>query len=102
MSEYVIEKGVPLPREDYYNGRPGARRPFRPRVPWGDMQPGDSVFVPYKPGVDRLIDRNGIQSNAIRWSHLNTDGKAQFAARAEPEGVRVWRIDGTEWERGDG
>jgi hypothetical protein len=73
MKKFVIEKGVPLPDSRHGNCR----------YPWGEMEPGDSFFVP---------DGNfkSLQSTASR---RDRNGGRRFAARPEAGGVRVWRTE---------
>lgn len=66
MSEFVIEKGVPIP-----NGR--SRYPFK------DMEVGDSVYI------------EGKASSKISGSFGILRPK-RFIARNEKTGVRVWRV----------
>ena len=93
---WKIEKGVPLPPLD--KGRHGPRRAYRPRMPWADMAPGDSILVSYRPGVDMADEVAMLHTRARQWSAINFGGKRKFACRREDTGVRIWRIDGTEWD----
>ena len=73
MSEFKIEKNVPLPRS-------------RSKYPWTEMEVGDSFFVPGRDG-DAVIGCFGKQAKDWGW---------KFSARTRHEqgifGVRVWRI----------
>lgn len=67
-----IEKSVPIPT----NG-PGRRSIY----PWGQMELGDSFFVPGK----KLMDKQ-VHVRARR------DGR-KYLVRSEGDGQRVWRIE---------
>ena len=72
-----IEKNIPIPQPMSW------MRHERIRVPWGEMEVGDSVFVP-----EELS--SGIKANATQ------TGKrlgVKFTVRNVPFGVRVWRIE---------
>jgi len=72
MSEFVIEKSVPLP----------ARKVSRRR--WkllAKMAPGDSFFVP---------QRDEKEANRIRAAARYYN--IRLAIRAEGDGMRVWRL----------
>lgn len=66
-SPIKIEKGVPVP-------------PGRDKYPWADMDVGDSFFV----ATDKV---ENFKRNVYA---KNRNGK-MFTARAEGNGVRVWR-----------
>jgi hypothetical protein len=71
-----VEKGVPIPdgeapRENY---------------PWGEMELGDSFFLPGDP--DRMFDR---LSRTARERRRRYGGR--FLIRRVAGGARVWRIE---------
>lgn len=78
MSEFKIEKSVPVPAS--LAGR-------RAKYPWRDMDVGDSFFVPLN-GEQRLTDLRSQVSRAA----YSAFGKGGSATRQEGNGVRVWRI----------
>lgn len=74
MTEFKIEKGVPLPPKK--SGGRGRKHPFY------EMEVGDSVLVV---GKERNIV-SGLVGNPSRKYGF------KFATRAVEGGVRVWRI----------
>ncbi len=79
MTDYKIEKGVPVPL--------GAGCRGRLKYPWALMAPGDSFFVP--DSAPKMVSQ--AASNVAR-RHKGL----RFATRAVTEngvkGVRVWKI----------
>ena len=75
MSEFKIDKGVPMPK---LRGGPGRN----PIYPLGDMEVGDSFLVP---GEKRSSLRSAIQMYGKRY------GK-RFSLRTVDGGQRVWRL----------
>ena len=79
MTDYKIEKGVPLP--------PGAGRKGRNKYPWYEMEVGDSCFLPD-------ADPRAVSQAASNVARRNNG--LRFATRAVTEngvkGVRVWKI----------
>ena len=72
MSEFVIEKSVPLP---------GRKVPGNPRELLAKMEPGDSFFVPQRD------EKEGNRLRAAARYH-----NIKLAIRAEGDGMRVWRL----------
>lgn len=70
MSEFKIEKGIPIPPKPNYT-----------KYPWRDMDVGDSFYVA------------GKTIHTIRGSMVNANKRInrEFVARQEGDGVRVWR-----------
>lgn len=82
MSEFEIEKGVPIPR-----GGSG-----RPRKYPRDLDVGDSFFVP----AQDAQDANGIR-NSIGGTFRRSASGIRITTRVLTEGgqlgVRVWRVE---------
>lgn len=79
MSEFKIDKGIPLPPR-------GANGP-RSRYPLADLEVGDSFFAPVVNGQEprELLRRlSGLPA---------THKPKRFAMRTVEGGVRVWRIE---------
>jgi hypothetical protein len=74
MSEFTIEKNVPLPPE----------RTGTVWHPFAQMEAGDSVFIPVKPGRNSQKIRSAAQNCG------RTRGW-KFVCREQSGGVRVWR-----------
>lgn len=75
MSEFTIEKGIPVPKMT------GAGR--KTKYPFESMQVGDSFFV--KDGTVKTLSRS-----------CGTYGKRlerKFASRTVEGGARVWRVE---------
>lgn len=72
MSEFKIEKDVPLP--------------VRSRWPWREMEIGDSVYFACPPGTP--IRKFSAQVG----THMYQVRNRKFTRRIVGEGVRVWRI----------
>lgn len=75
MSQFAIEKGVPIP-PSATGPKSGSKYPYR------EMEVGDSFFVP---GGKRSTVSGVLQSR-----HARPHGK--FTLRTVDGGVRVWRI----------
>ena len=73
MSDFVIEKGVPAPEARYRN-----------KYPFGEMEVGDSFFVP---GGEA-----GKLSNSASVYARYHGRKLKFSARKVEGGARVWRV----------
>lgn len=72
MSEYKIEKDIPLP-----SGRGSSAN-----YPFGDMKLGESILV-----------NDGKHKSAVSYAHRHAkDNGGKFATRKEGEGVRIWRL----------
>ena len=77
MSEFKIEKGVPLPDQSSRGGRRG-------KYPWAELEVGDSFFVPGK--------------TARQLGGANTGGRRafpdrRFVSRTVEGGTRIWRVE---------
>ena len=75
MSEFTIEKGIPVPKMT------GAGR--KTKYPFESMQVGDSFFV--KDGTVKTLSR----SCGIYGKRLNR----KFTSRTVEGGARVWRVE---------
>lgn len=73
MSEFPIEKGVPLTSAS-------AKYPFR------DMEPGDSFFVP---GATKE-ECNRVQAAFDYWNLVSGGRMYRLARRKQQDGVRFW------------
>lgn len=74
---FAIEKDVPLPRQ----------KRQRARYPLGEMEVGDSFFVPCsKAEADTVLKR----VRAALWYHKK-NGDKNFIVHAVKGGVRCWR-----------
>lgn len=76
-----VERGIPLPPPGHA-GKPSGRTNLR--YPWGEMQRGDSFFVP-----SARISRGSLEQSCSRAA--KEQGR-RYALRAVPGGWRVWRI----------
>ena len=75
MSEFTIEKGIPVPKQV------GAGR--KNKYPFDAMEVGDSFFV--KDGTVKTLSRScGIYGKRL---------ERKFASRTVDGGVRVWRTE---------
>jgi hypothetical protein len=72
MSEFKIEKGVPIPE----------RRHGKGKYPWASLKIGDSFFVPGLYSSAQMASSIGFQRQKTGREHV---------CRKEGEGVRVWR-----------
>lgn len=77
MTDFVIEKGVPLPPLDYRNGG----RPLLHR--WDLLKVGESVVVP----------TNGAARSGQAWARNHGRRFIQAKQTREPRGYRVWRVE---------
>ena len=68
-------------------GLPSIRSTRRSKYPWASMKPGDSFFVPH----GRI---NNLCKLAARRAKI--DGRL-YTSRQVEGGVRVWRVDGTDY-----
>ena len=73
MSEFVIEKGVPVPQ----------RKAPPPKYPFARLEIGDSFEAP-------PIHAKGAQSAASRYKKANPGW--DFVARKTQDGARIWRL----------
>lgn len=89
MSEYEIEKGVPMPV-----GPHGKERKWD-QYPWAKMEVGDSFFVPTPEAKDPVKAQSrllGSLNNSGRaWRKKTGHENWRFLGRRVEGGVRVWR-----------
>ena len=71
-----IEKNIPIP----------ANASARLKYPFGEMEVGDSIFLPNEPKGS--LSRPSLAAHTFG----KRNGK-RFAARAENGGVRIWRTE---------
>jgi hypothetical protein len=76
MSEFKIEKDIPLPPRKSSSGRTA-------KYPWRWMEVGDSFLVP---GLERASQFSGRAGKTARTLGI------KIATRKVDGGVRVWRI----------
>lgn len=80
--EIKIEKGIEIPsKKGKYN-----------KYPFGQMEVGDSFFVPIKEGGNMRSFQPQISSLAKSYSLRNKNNEWEFTVRQEGVGVRGWRI----------
>ena len=80
-----IEQGIPMPPPRKSGGGGGNQK-----YPWGEMQVGDSFFVPKPPGMTLAqlqIRVNGSSSPAGKRLGMS------YTVRQVEGGVRVWRVE---------
>jgi hypothetical protein len=88
MFMYAIDKDVPPPDEKVPSTADGARSTGYKSYPFTEMQPGDSVFI-------KGTDTTGNEYAAARvlaYKRRRKGEQFRFMARAEGDGVRIWRI----------
>lgn len=73
--EFKIEKNIPVP----------PLRDTHSKYPFGEMNIGDSIFVPHKAGAGV----NPVVSAAAYYGNKNNK---KFTTKNEEKGTRVWRI----------
>jgi hypothetical protein len=78
MSDYTIERGIPLPEKRKSGKGHGLARVLR------EMQPGESTLV-----KDRT--QRNMATQACQAARSAADGRT-YALRATDDGVRVWRV----------
>lgn len=86
MNAYKIESNVPMPRN----------KPTK--YPFGEMQVGDSFFVPVAKNGDgwaRSKQHNRLTAAINSWRRTNKSMNHRFKIRSteEPHGVRCWRVE---------
>lgn len=88
MSEFKIEKGIPMPAKVRTGGRHAGYG--RQRYPFPDMEIGDSFFVASSESLSQwqLSGRLGDAAS----SYARRRPGLTFTTRYEASGVRVWRI----------
>lgn len=76
MKPVKIEKGIPIPKQ---------RRGRTATLPFDDMEPGDSIFVPVKDARDktRVMSKVGM--------YVRKTG-AKLTTRTVTGGVRIWLL----------
>ena len=85
MSEFKVEKGVPVP--------PIVRKgvTHKTKYPWREMEVGDSFFVPCRDGRDvRGMQRSF--SGKKRAAHYGIRTKTRQSTENGVLGIRVWRV----------
>lgn len=82
MSEFKIDKDVPMPRKQ--NGGTG-----NARFPLHQLEVGDSFCVPFEEGRESHKTRS-VVSNAVAAFQLRNASK-KFAVRKVDDGYRLWR-----------
>lgn len=75
MSEYKIERKIPIPRRSNSVNEHSVKYPFR------DMEIGDSIFFAKKGAAK-------AQNAAAAWGRKNN---RTFTSRTVEGGVRIWR-----------
>ena len=82
MSEFKIEKGIPLAPK---------RRPSKStKYPWAEMEVGDSFFVPAEANVTRRALSDRVQRSA---AYAKKTLGRKFKLRSDETGVRIWRTE---------
>ncbi|MDP3327718.1 hypothetical protein [Parvibaculum sp.] len=80
---FKVEHGIEIPAET----RPNARL-----YPFGDMQPGDSFFVPAKDAAERMRRRQSVAAAARKFATTSGEPASMtFHTRQTPDGIRCWR-----------
>jgi len=84
MSEYPIEKNIPLKPRQY-----GAHKyPFR------EMEVGDSFYVvAWKEHASAEELRILLRRLAAAYQYIKKTTNKKFAVRTDNNGVRVWRLE---------
>lgn len=77
MTQYVIEKGVPVVDS---RGRPNV-------YPFGQMEIGDSFFA--SKDTDKSLHMNTVRRAASAWA---TRHGVKMIVRKVEGGVRIWRV----------
>lgn len=81
MSEYRIDKGIPLPPDGRSSGKRNGQNVFM------HMDVGDSVFVPAAEFLQR-----GHSLSAYASYKMSVQFTRRAACENGVEGVRVWRV----------
>ena len=74
MSDFKIEKGIPMPHK-------------KTLYPTHEMEVGDSFFVPCSD------EKKTRTQNRISNAYIKRHGAGKFSSRRVEGGVRVWRIE---------
>lgn len=82
MSDYKIEKNIPIPPEEAEDKTE--------KYPFDGMEVGDSFLVECEPSM-RKVYRSTLEVAALDWA-IRRESKAKFTARDAFKGVRVWRV----------
>ncbi len=77
VKKYKVDKGIPVKKV----------LPPRTIYPFGEMEVGDSFFVP---AGDAPIRK--LYNAASQYGKRHGKGQKKFAVRSVPSGARVWRI----------
>lgn len=87
MSEFKIEKNVPVPVSYTKNNL---------KYPFDQMEVGDSFFIPFKEGQSNEEKRkitNAVSSSCFTYKRAKKLNDITFATRMTKEGVRCWRTN---------
>ena len=74
---FTVTKGIPIPKN---NARYG-----RSKYPFGEMEVGDSFFIPLAPTAS-------LKVSVYRAARVNYGVKRSIRIAAEKSGMRVWRV----------
>ena len=96
MTDFIIQKGYPIPED--IRGRTSQYK-------WGDMEGGDSVFIPLRDNDNANRARNRLQQstrtfckkNEPDWKFVLRYRLEEYEDPAKPtllevSGIRVWRV----------
>ena len=87
MSEFKIEKGIPIPPKAQRGGNSAGRLGI---YPWKEMEVGDSFFIPAgSRGEARVIQLRVGSAAKNQW----TNHGRVITTRTMEGGVRVWRVE---------
>lgn len=81
---FIIEKNVPIPPKIHG----GVRRKYF----FGEMEIGDSFFIPVLPPKDKL----SIQTSVLAAHHMYNKSHGthiKITTRQVADGVRIWRVE---------
>ena len=82
MSQFVIEKGIPIPKQIYSRIMPR-------KYPFDEMEIGDSFLIPLDP-MKRKGGRAGMTPN-ISAAAKRTGFKFTIRTTPDRNSVRIWR-----------
>lgn len=85
MSQFVIEKNVPIPAPTRRGGKPAIA------YPWDTMEVDDSFHIPFDEGANTRIRVQRRLGSAIRAAKKRLT-KRDFTTRTDATGMRVWRV----------
>ena len=94
MTDFIIQKGYPIPED--IRGRTSQYK-------WGDMEVGDSVFIPLRDNDNANRARNRLQQSTRtfckkhepEWKFVlryRLENTGVAGTLGEQSGIRVWRI----------